>query len=88
MTRKHDTGQGHHNPSNSQFNKSGDCKLATGKDESFSYEVVKNENTTDIMDELAAMKQPSTSSGSSIPGSTLQKISKKVMKEAVEDKKV
>ena len=58
MTCKHDTGQGHHNPSNQQSTKSVHYELATGKDESFSYEAVKNVNTTDIMDGLAAMKQP------------------------------
>lgn len=33
MTHKHNTGQGHCNPSNPQFTTSIDCKLATGKDE-------------------------------------------------------
>ena len=41
MTCKHDTGRGHHNPSNPQSTKSVDCELATGKDESFSSEAVK-----------------------------------------------
>ena len=43
MTPEHDTGQGHHNPSNPQSTTSVDCKLATGKDESFSSEAVKME---------------------------------------------
>ena len=88
MTCKHDTGRGHHNPSDPQSTKSVDCKLATGKDESFSSEAVKNLNTTDSMDELAAMKQPSNPMGSLIPRFTLQRISKRIMKEAVEQKKV
>ena len=46
MTHEHDTGQGHHNPSNPQSNTSVDYKLTTGKDESFSPEVMTNENTT------------------------------------------
>ena len=41
MTCKYDTGQGHHNPSNQQSTKSVHYELDTGKDESFSYEVVK-----------------------------------------------
>ena len=85
MTYKHDTSQGHHNPSDSQSTKSVDCELPTGKDESFSYEAVKNANTTDIMDELTAMKQPPNPTGTSIPKSTLQRISKRVTKEVVED---
>ena len=40
------------------------------------------------MDELAVMKQPLNPMGSSIPKSTLQKISKREMIEAVEDKKM
>ena len=40
------------------------------------------------MDELAVIKRPSNSLGSSILGSTLQRILKRVMKEVVEDKKV
>ena len=43
---------------------------------------------TDIMDELATMKRPPNPSGSSIPESTLHRISKNVLKEVVEDKKV
>ena len=53
-------------------------------DESFSYEAVENANTADIMDELAAIKRPPNPTGSSIPKSTLQKISKRAMKEAVD----
>ena len=55
MTCKHYTGQGHHNPSNSQSTSSVDCKLATGKDESFSSEAVKNRDITDVMGELATI---------------------------------
>ena len=67
MTPKHNTGQGHHNLSDPQFTKSIDCKLVTGEDVSFSSETMKNENTTDIMDELAAMTRPSNQSRASIP---------------------
>ena len=90
MTHKHDTDtdRGHHNPSNPQSTTSVDCKLATGKDESFSSETMKNEDTTDIMDELAATMRPLNQLRSLIPESTLHRISKMVMKEAVEDKKV
>ena len=88
MTREHDTGRGHHNPSNPQSNTSIDCKLAIGKDESFISEIMKNKDTTDIMDELATMIQPPNQLRSSIPESTLHRISKMVMKKAVEDKKV
>ena len=52
---KDDTGQGHHNPRNRQSAASVDCKLATGKDESFSSEAVKDGDITDIMGELAIM---------------------------------
>ena len=55
IATKHDTGQGHHNPSNSQLTTSIDCKHVTHKDESISSETIKNEDTTDILDELAAM---------------------------------
>ena len=87
MAQKHDTGQGHHNPSNPQSTTSVDCKLVTGMDESFSSQTMKNEDTTDIMDELAVMRPPNQFR-SSIPESTLHWISKMVMKEAVEDKKM
>ena len=87
MAPKHDTGRGHHNPSNPQCTTSVDCKLVTGKDESFPSETMKNENTTDIMDELAAIRPPNQFI-SSIPESTLHQISKMVMKETVEDKKM
>ena len=43
------------NPNNPQFTTSVDCKLVTGKDESISSETIKNEDTTEIMDELAVM---------------------------------
>ena len=49
---------------------------------------MKNKDTTDIMDELATMIQPPNQLRSSIPESTLHRISKMVMKIAVEDKKV
>ena len=87
MICKHDTGQGHHNPSDPQSTTSVDCKLATGKDVSFSSKTMRNEDTTDIMVELAIMRHPNQLR-SSIPESTLHQISKMVMKEAVEDKKV
>ena len=86
MVPKHDTGQGHHNPSNPQSTTSVDCKVVTGKDESFSSETMKNENTTDIMDELAAMIRPPNQLRPSIPESELNWISKMIMNEAVEDK--
>ena len=76
MIRKHDNGQEHHNPSNSQCITSVNCKLATGKNESFSSEAVENGDTTNIMDELATMKQPPNPLESLIPKSTLQRISK------------
>ena len=87
MTCKHDTGQGHHNPSIPPSTTSVDCKLATGKDESFTFKTLKNEDVTDIMDEFATMR-PSNQLRSLIPESILHQISKRVMKEAVEDKKV
>ena len=49
---------------------------------------MKNEDTIDIMDELAAMLRPPNQLRSSMPESTLQRTSKMVMKEAVEDKKM
>ena len=55
MTRNHDTGRGHHNPSDLQSTTSVDCKLDTGKDESFFSEAVKNGDITDIMGELVTM---------------------------------
>ena len=55
MTCKHDNGQGHHNPSNPQSTTFVDCKSATGKDESFSSEAVKNGDITDIIGELTTM---------------------------------
>ena len=87
MTRRQNNGQGHHNPSDPQFTTSVDCKLATGKDESFSSLAVKNGDITNIMDELATMKRPPNLLGSLIPEFTLHLISEKVIREAVEDKK-
>ena len=52
LTCKHDTGQGHHNSSNPQSTTSVDCKLATGKYESFSSESVKNGDITNIVVEI------------------------------------
>ena len=71
-----------------QSNTSGDYKLVTDKDESFSTEAMKNGDITDIMDDLKTMKRPPNLLGSSIPESTLHRISKEVMKEAVEDKEM
>ena len=51
MTHEHDTGQRHHNPSDPQSNTSVDYKLATGKNESFPLEAMKNGDITDIMDD-------------------------------------
>ena len=87
MALKHDTGRGHHNPSDPQPTTSVDCKLVICKDESSSSETLKNEDTTDIMDELAAMRPPNRLR-LLIPESTLHWISKTVMKEAVEDMKM
>ena len=87
MAPKHDTDHGHHNPSDPQPTTSFDCKLVTHKDESIPSEIMQNEDTTDIMDKLAAM-QPPNQLKSSMPESTLHWISKMVMKEAVEDKKM
>ena len=77
------TTQEMHNPPTSV-----DCKLTTGKDESFSSEIMKNEDNTDIMDKFAAMIRPPNQLRLSMPESTLHRISKMVMKEAVEDKKM
>ena len=49
---------------------------------------MKNEDHTDIMDELAAMLQPPNYLRSSMPESTLHRISKMVTKEAAEGKKM
>ena len=87
MASKRDTDRGHHNPSDPQPTTSVDCKLITRKDESISSETMKNEDTTDIMYELAVMRPPNRLR-SSIPESTFYQISKMVMKEAVEDKKM
>ena len=88
MTHEHDTGRGHHNPINPQSNTSVDYKLATGKDESLPPEAMKNGDITHIMDELTTMKRPPNPLGSSIPESSSHRISKKVIKEVVKDKKV
>ena len=58
MAPIHDISQEDHNPSNPQPTTSVDCKLITHKNESISSETMKNEDTTDIMDELAAMIRP------------------------------
>ena len=88
MAPKHVTDHGHDNPSNPQPTTSVDCKLVTHKDESIPSETMKNEDTTDIMDELAAIIRPPDQLRSSMPESTLHRISKMVTKEAVEDKKM
>ena len=85
MTRKHDTGQGHHNPSDPSFNTSVDHKLVMCKDESFSTEAMKNEDITAIMDELTTVERPLDPLGSLYPKSTLYWISKEMMKEAGEN---
>ena len=86
MTHEHDTCGRHHNPSNPQSNTSVDHKLGIGKNESISIEAMKNEDITDIMDELTTVKRPPNLLESSILESTLRRISKEVMKEAMEDK--
>ena len=58
MAPKHDTDHGHHNPSDLQPTISIDYMLVTHEDESIPSETMKNENNTDIMDDLAAMIQP------------------------------
>ena len=88
MAPKHDTNHELHNPSNPTSNLSVDSKLVTHKDESIPSETKKNGDTTDIMDELAAMIRPPNQLRSSMPESTLHWISKMVMKEAIEDKKL
>ena len=49
---------------------------------------MQNEDHTDIMDGLSAMLRPPNQLRSSMPESTLHRISKMVIKEAVEDKKM
>ena len=88
MAPKHDTDHGHHNPSDPQSTTSIDCKLVTQEDESIPFETMKNEDTTDIIDELAAMIGPPNKLRSSMPESKLHWISKIIMKEAIEDKKM
>ena len=88
MILKHDTDHGHHNPSTPLLNTSVDCKFVTHEDESIPSEAMKNKDNTDIMDELAAMIQPTNQLRSSIPKSTLHQISKMVMKKAVKNKKI
>ena len=85
MAPKHDTGRGDHNLSDPQPTTSVDCKLVTHKDESISSETMKNEDTSDSMDELAAMIQPPNQLRSPMLESTLHRISTMVMKEADED---
>ena len=53
MAPKYDTDHGHHNLNDPQSTTFVDCKLV--KDESILSETMKNEDTTDIMDELTAM---------------------------------
>ena len=49
---------------------------------------MQDEDHTDIMDELVAMLRPPNQSRSSMRESTLHRISKLIIKEAVEDKKM
>ena len=88
MAPKYDTDHGHHNLSDLQSITSVDCKLVTHEDESTPFVTMQNEDHTDIMDELAATLRPPNHLKSSMPESTLQRISKMVTKEAVEDKKM
>ena len=88
MAPKYDTDHDHHNASDLQFTTSVDCKLVTHKDESIPSVIMQNEVHTDIMDELAAMLWPPNHLKSSMPKSTLHLISKLVIKEEVEDKKM
>ena len=88
MAPKHDTNHRYHNPSNPQPTTSVDYKLVTHEDESIPSEAMKNKDNTDIIDELAAMIRPPNQLRSSMPESTLHRISKMVMKEAVEEKKM
>ena len=84
MAPRHD----HHNPSDLQSTTSVDYKLVTHEDESIPSVIMQNEDHTDIMDELAAMLRPPNYLKSSMPESILHRISKMVMKEEVEDKKM
>ena len=86
MTQKHDTCRGHHNPSDPQSDTSVEHKLVIGKDESFSTIAMQNEDITTIMEELKPVERPLDPLESSNPKSELYWVSKKVIKEAVEDK--
>ena len=88
MAPKHDTDHGHHNPSDPQSTTLVDCKLVAHKDKSITSVTMQDEDHTDIKDELASMLQPPNHLKSSMPESTLHRISKMVMKKAVEDKKM
>ena len=57
MTCKHDTSQGHHNISNSQSIICVDCKLPTGKDESFPSETIKNGGIIETMGETLMVEE-------------------------------
>ena len=74
MAPKHDTDYGHYNPSDPQPTTSVYCKLVTHKEESIPSETMKNEDNTDIMDELTAMIRPPNQLRSSMPESTLHRI--------------
>ena len=88
MAPKHDTDCEHHNPRDIQSTTFVDYKLVTQEDESVPSVTMQNKDHTDIIDELSAMLRPPDHLRSSIPESTLHRISKMVMKEAVEDKKM
>ena len=88
MAPKDDTDHGYHNLIDPQSTTSIDCKIVTHDDESTPSETMKNEDNTDIMDELAVMIRPPNQLRSSLPKSTLHWISKMVMKKVVEDKKM
>ena len=88
MAPKHDTDHERHNPSNLQSTTFVDCKLVSQEDEPILSVTMQNEDYKDIMDESAATLQFPNHLKSSMPGSTLHQISKMVMKEVVEDKKM
>ena len=88
MAPKHDIDHGYHNPSNPQRTTSVDCKLITHKNEYIPSKTMKNEDNIDIMNELSAMIQPPNQLRLSMPESILHRISKMVIKEAVEDKTI
>ena len=82
------TNHGHHNSSDLQPITFVDYKLITHKDKSILSETLNNENNIDIIDELVAMIQPPNQLRLSMPEPILHRISKMLMKEVVEDKKM